>query len=155
LPIGFLVSRPFSFFVEIEVKMRVRLSKASIKNDLVRKIEEISGQDLLACYQCGKCSAGCPAAFAMDMLPSQAIRYAQLGLVDRVLESNTPWFCAACQTCYSRCPKGVDLARIMEAMREIILLEKGDHVTVSDISPAELAEFPQQLFISGFRKYTS
>jgi heterodisulfide reductase subunit C len=138
-----------------EAMMRVRLSKASIKNELVRKIEEISGQDLLACYQCGKCSAGCPAAFAMDMLPSQAIRYAQLGLVDRVLESDTPWFCAACQTCYSRCPKGVDLARIMEAMREIILLEKGDHVTVSDIPPAELAEFPQQLFIGGFRKYTS
>jgi len=135
--------------------VRVRLSKASIRNDLVRKIEEISGQDLLACYQCGKCSAGCPAAFAMDMLPSQVIRYAQLGLVERVLASDTPWFCAACQTCYARCPKGVDLARIMEAMREIILQEKGDHVSVNDIPLVELAEFPQQLFISGFRKYTA
>jgi heterodisulfide reductase subunit C len=135
--------------------MRVRLSKTSIKNDLVRKIEEISGQDLLACYQCGKCSAGCPAAFAMDMLPSQVIRYAQLGMVDKVLNSDTPWFCAACQTCYSRCPKGVDLARIMEAVREIILQEKGDHITLNDIPPMELAEFPQQLFIGGFRKYTA
>jgi heterodisulfide reductase subunit C len=135
--------------------MRVRLSKASIRNDLVRKIEEISGQYLLACYQCGKCSAGCPAAFAMDMLPSQVIRYAQLGLVERVLASDTPWFCAACQTWYARCPKGVDLARIMEAMREIILQEKGDHVSVNDIPSVDLAEFPQQLFIGGFRKYTA
>ena len=135
--------------------MRVRLSKATVKSELVRKIEEISGQDLLACYQCVKCSAGCPAALAMDMLPSQVIRYAQLGLVEKVLDSDTPWFCAACQTCYARCPKGVDLARIMEAVREIILQEKGDHVTVNDIPSAELAEFPQQLFIGGFRKYTS
>lgn len=135
--------------------MRVKLSAGTVRSDLVRRIEEISGQDLLACYQCGECSAGCPVAFAMDMLPSQVIRYAQLGMVEKVLNSDTPWFCAACQACYSRCPKGVDLARIMEAVREIILQEKGDHVTVNDISPVELAEFPQQLFIGGFRKYTS
>ena len=126
-----------------------------LKNDFVRKIEEYSGQDLLACYQCGKCSAGCPAAFAMDMLPSQIIRLIQLGQVQEVLDSSTIWFCAACQTCYARCPKGVDLSRIMEALRDIALQEKGDHLKVEAIPPEELAEFPQQAFIGGFRKYTS
>jgi heterodisulfide reductase subunit C len=135
--------------------MRVRLSATTVHNDLVRRIEEISGQDLLACYQCGKCSAGCPAAFAMDVLPSQVIRLVQLGLVEEVLNSKTPWFCAACQTCYARCPKGVDLSRIMEAIREIALQERGDYLVVEEIPAEELAEFPQLAFIGGFRKYTA
>jgi len=135
--------------------MRVKLSAGTVHSDLVRRVEEISGQDLLACYQCGECSAGCPVAFAMDMLPSQVIRLVQLGQVEEALESETIWFCAACQTCYARCPKGVDLSRIMEALREIALQERGDHLNIEAIRPEELAELPQQAFISGFRKYTS
>lgn len=135
--------------------MRVYLHASKVQGDLVRLIEEISGQDLLACYQCGECSAGCPAAFAMDMLPNQVIRFAQLGLVDKVLNADTPWFCAACQTCYTRCPKGVDLSRIMEAIREIWLKEHGDYLDVNAIPPEKLAEFPQLAYIAGFRKYTA
>jgi heterodisulfide reductase subunit C len=135
--------------------MRIRLSAGTVRNDLVRRIEEISGQDLLACYQCGACSAGCPVAFAMDVQPSQVIRLIQLGQVEEALESETIWFCAACQTCYARCPKGVDLSRIMEALREIALQRDGDYLDIEAIRPEELAEFPQQAFIGGFRKYTS
>jgi heterodisulfide reductase subunit C len=91
----------------------------------------------------------------MDMLPSQVIRFAQLGLVEEVLDSETPWLCAACQTCYARCPKGVDLSRIMEAIREIVLQERGDHIDLSTLSLDDLAEFPQQAFIASFRKYTA
>jgi len=135
--------------------MRVKLSAGTVRSDLVRRIEEISGQDLLACYQCGACSAGCPVAFAMDMLPSQVIRLVQLGQVEEALDSETIWFCAACQTCYARCPKGVDLSRIMEALREIALQRGGDYLDIKAIRPEELAEFPQQAFIGGFRKYTA
>ena len=135
--------------------MRVKLSAEGLRNELRRKVEELSGEDLLSCYQCGKCSAGCPAAFAMDLLPSQVIRFLQLGLVEEVLDSETPWFCAACQSCYARCPKGVDLSRIMEAVREIALQERGDYVDPRTLSPEDLAEFPQQAFIAGFRKYTT
>ena len=117
--------------------MRVRLSAESVHNELVHRVEEYSGQDLMACYQCGKCAAGCPVAFAMDMLPSQVIRFAQLGLVERLLESKTIWLCAACQTCYTRCPKGVDLSRIMEALREIVMYEKGSHINYDAIPPEE------------------
>jgi heterodisulfide reductase subunit C len=130
--------------------MRIKLSAEVLRNDLVRRIEEISGQDLLACYQCGACSAGCPVAFAMDMLPSQVIRLVQLGQVEEALESETIWFC-----CYARCPKGVDLSRIMEALREIALQRGGDYLDIKAIPPEELAEFPQQAFIGGFRKYTA
>ena len=134
--------------------MRIRLSAAAVRNELVRRVEEYSGQDMLACYQCGKCSAGCPVAFAMDMLPSRVIRLIQLGQVEAVLDSETPWLCASCQTCYVRCPKGIDLSRIMEAVREIILQERGDHIDINELPGDELAEFPQQVYISSFRKYT-
>jgi len=134
--------------------MRIRLSAETLHSDLVRKVEEMSGQDLMACYQCGKCSAGCPVAFAMDLLPSEVIRLVQLGQVEEVLHSATIWFCAACQACYARCPHGVDLTRIMEALRELAKEEMGDHLDLSALSPQALAELPQQAFIGGFRKYT-
>jgi len=135
--------------------VRISLSAEVLRNELVLRIEEISGEDLLKCYQCGKCSAGCPAASAMDMLPSQVIRFLQLGLVEQVLDSETPWLCAACQSCYARCPKGLDLTRVMEAVREITLQQRGDYLNLRDISSDDLAEFPPQAFIAGFRKYTA
>ena len=135
--------------------MRIKLSAATVRSELVQRVEEYSGQKMLACYQCGKCSAGCPVAFAMDLLPSQVIRLIQLGQVQDVLDSETPWFCASCQMCYARCPKGLDLSRIMEALREIILQERGDHLHLNELPAEELAEFPQQVYISSFRKYTA
>ncbi|MBC7224887.1 MAG: disulfide reductase, partial [Anaerolineae bacterium] len=69
--------------------------------------------------------------------------------------TQTIWLCAACQTCYTRCPKGVDLSRIMEALRELALKAKGDHINVNRLPAEDLAEFPQQAFIAGFRKYTA
>lgn len=91
----------------------------------------------------------------MDLLPSQVIRLAQLGQVAELLETQTIWLCAACQTCYTRCPKGVDLSRIMEALRELALRARGDHLNVNRLPAKDLAEFPQQAFIAGFRKYTA
>jgi len=135
--------------------VRLRLSSATLRSELVHRVEEASGQDLMACNQCGKCSAGCPAGFAMDILPNQVIRLLQLGQVEEAFNSEAIWFCAACQTCFSRCPKGIDLTRIMEALREIALQERGDYINLNNIPLEELAEFPQQAFIAGFRKYTA
>jgi len=134
--------------------MRVKLSSEKLQSDFVKKVEEISGQDLLACNQCGKCSAGCPVAFAMALLPSQVIRLAQLGL-EEALDANTIWYCASCQTCLSRCPRGVDLPRVMEALRQIALKERGDYLEMPEISADLLTQAPQLALISGFRKYTS
>ena len=66
--------------------MRIKLSKKNIKDPFVLKVQELSGQNLLACYQCGKCSAGCPAVSDMDILPNQIIRLAQLGQSEEHVE---------------------------------------------------------------------
>ena len=69
------------------------------------------------CYQCGKCSAGCPMAHAMDIMPRQVVRLMQCGRVDDVLNSKTIWLCAACHTCVERCPHSIDLPEIIEHAR--------------------------------------
>jgi len=111
----------------------------------------ISGQRVLECNQCGKCSAGCPVASSMDMLPSQVIRLVQLGL-DEALDAQAIWVCASCFTCATRCPKGVDLARVMEALRQIHLRRGEELLSPDDISPRVLSDVPAMGLIAGFRK---
>ncbi|MDR0308531.1 MAG: 4Fe-4S dicluster domain-containing protein [Coriobacteriales bacterium] len=69
------------------------------------------------CYQCGKCTAGCQMAHAMDLVPRQVIRMLQLGLTDKVINAKGPWVCLNCMVCSARCPQGVDIAGIMMATR--------------------------------------
>ena len=84
-----------------------------------RKIEELSGQKISACYQCEKCTSGCPVAFAMDIVPHRLMRYLNLGLENEVLHCNTPWVCASCETCTTRCPNGIDIAHVMDTLRQL------------------------------------
>ncbi len=135
--------------------MRVNISRAKIKDPFVVKVEELSGQNLLACYQCGKCSAGCPAVSQMDILPNQVIRLAQLGLKDDLLKSKSIWVCASCMTCNSRCPKGVNIAEVMEALRLILLRKREDHLKVQELSDEEKSKVPPIAMISSMRKHTS
>jgi len=120
---------------------------------LADRVREMSGEDVLACYQCGKCSAGCPVASFMDLLPSQVIRLVQLDS-QSVLECKAIWFCASCFACAARCPKGLDLCRVMEALRTIHLRREGSHIDIARISQDTLGDVPQQGIISGFRKFT-
>lgn len=69
------------------------------------------------CYQCGKCSAGCPVAADADMMPRQVMRHLQLGQAEAVLQSNMPWLCAGCGMCLARCPQEIDLPSVMLACR--------------------------------------
>ncbi len=132
--------------------MRIQISIDKVRGPFVASVEEISGQDLLACNQCGKCSAGCPVVGAMDILPSQVIRMAQLGM-EEVLESNTVWICASCLTCVTRCPKGVDLPRLMEALRQIALRQGVAKLDLNALPPELVREVPQLAIVGGFRKY--
>lgn len=130
----------------------VKLSLRRLSSELLSEIEELSGQNLYACYQCGKCSAGCPLGFAADLLPHQVMRLLQLGMVKEVFSSQAPWLCVACMTCSTRCPKGVDVAKVMEAIRTIQLREGRGSLQVF-LPPAELvAEVPQLATVSAFRK---
>ncbi len=97
---------------------RVRLD-SSTRLKFVNEVEKHSGQKIPGCYQCGKCTAGCPVTFKMDYSPNQIMRMIQLGMRSKVLESKTPWLCASCYTCASRCPCGVSLANIMDSLKQM------------------------------------
>ena len=84
-------------------------------------VAEITGQDPALCYQCGKCSAGCPVRAYTDSPPNRIVRFVQLGLEGRALNARALWLCAGCQTCTTRCPQEFDLAGFMDAMRELAL----------------------------------
>lgn len=71
-----------------------------------------------SCFQCKKCSAGCPLTFAMDLLPDRVIRLALMGQTEALLGCRTIWVCAACVTCSTRCPNGIDIAGVMDWLKE-------------------------------------
>jgi len=77
----------------------------------------------MECYQCGKCTAGCPVAYEMDIPPHQMMRAVQLGMRDAALSSRSIWVCAACETCSARCPQEADPAGVMDALRRIAYAE--------------------------------
>jgi len=135
--------------------MRIVISTEALHSDFVKKVEDISEQTLFSCNQCGKCSAGCPMSFAMDLLPNQIIRLAQLGQEDDIAKANTIWICASCITCSVRCPKGVDLARVMEALRLITSRKNIDYVQIPEIPKETIAQLPQVAMVGGFRKLTA
>jgi heterodisulfide reductase subunit C len=87
------------------------------------KVENLSGQSVSACYQCEKCTNGCPVAFAMDIAPHRLMHSIHLGLKDNVLQTNTFWVCASCETCTTRCPNGIDIAHVMDTLKQMALLE--------------------------------
>ena len=93
---------------------------SGISDDDLRACEAIAAEaevNLKDCYQCGKCTAGCPLADGMDLMPREVIRYLQMGAIDVVLEAKTPWICAQCVVCSSRCPQNVDICSVMRAVR--------------------------------------
>jgi len=82
-------------------------------------VVESTGEEIFDCYQCYKCSAGCPVSFAMDLLPHQVIRSVIFNHREKVLSSRTIWICAACETCTTRCPNRIDIAGVMDVLRQM------------------------------------
>jgi heterodisulfide reductase subunit B len=104
----------------------------TIDSALAQRIQEELGQNVYLCYQCIKCSSGCPMSEFFDWQPNQVMRALQLGQEDIALKGQTPWLCASCQTCTTRCPQGLDIAHIMGFLtREA--LERGFTPPVSEI----------------------
>jgi heterodisulfide reductase subunit C len=87
--------------------------------EFIRKVEAASRQDMTKCYQCGNCAAGCPMSFAYDYTASQLMRLIQLGQKETVLSSRSVWMCATCETCSTRCPNEIDVARVLDVCRHM------------------------------------
>lgn len=91
-----------------------------------REVERCSGTPVSACFQCHKCSTGCPVGPEMDVMSSQVMRLIHLGAAQEVLESRGIWMCASCETCTTRCPMGIDVAGVMDTLRMMAIERKVD-----------------------------
>ncbi len=97
----------------------VNLSQVLDQNrSFVDRVIAESGQDIRQCYQCAKCSGGCPGSTAMDYPPNQIIRMLMLGMKDKVLKSQTIWACMGCNTCTTRCIRNIEVASVMDTLRQ-------------------------------------
>lgn len=134
--------------------MSVTISPKRLRREFVRKVKELSGENLQSCYQCGMCSGICPAASNMDLSPRQVIELARLGMQEEIAESKTVWICATCLACTVNCPRGFDLSKLMEAIRLLTLRKNVDHVRPEQIPPEERDDIPQIAMVSGLRKFT-
>ncbi len=90
------------------------MTPPGLKTELAEKIRAEIGENVFSCYQCIKCTSGCPVAEHFDLAPNQVMRAAQFGLDEVVLGAKTPWLCAGCEVCTTRCPNGIDVARVMD-----------------------------------------
>jgi heterodisulfide reductase subunit B len=88
-----------------------------LTTDLAELIHKETGENVFLCYQCQKCSAGCPVAEHFDLAPNQLMRAIQLGQKEMVLHSKTIWLCAMCETCATRCPHDINITKIMDTLK--------------------------------------
>ena len=137
----------------------VKLTRKNLQNEFVTKIEEWSGQNVFSCYWCGKCSAGCMMVSdesEFDVMPHEVIRRIQLG-DESILETKLPFLCASCEICSVRCPRGIDVAKVMEAVRQwqVRRHDRKDNLSPKSLDPKELARLPQIAVVGAFRKKTT
>lgn len=123
---------------------------AKEKSDMLR---QLAATNVSHCIQCGRCSANCPVAHKMDVLPHRMVYELLNDGVDVLLNANSPWKCLSCFACAERCPKGVSPAAIMEAVRLTAIRAQGGN----KLNPTELENYddklPQQALVAAFRKY--
>ena len=135
--------------------MKIKLDKQDLDSALIQQIERVSGENLKRCYQCGNCSGGCPVSFAMEIPPSQIMRFLQLGKVEEVMQANSMWICVGCLQCYSRCPQSVSVANTLEGLRMLVLRKGADHDSIESLPFPFIKKAPQQAIVCGFRKFVS
>ena len=133
----------------------ISISESNFDHSFARRIMKTSGIDIFKCYQCGTCAAVCPMGEHMDARPRKIMHMCRLRLEQPVVASNTPWICAACSECLVRCPRGVDIPKVMEAIRLLTQRKNINHVEPSGIDPERLADLPQIALIACFRKHTA
>jgi heterodisulfide reductase subunit C len=122
--------------------------------ELVAEILQISGVDPRKCMQCGKCSGTCPAYDEMEYHPHQFVSMVRKGQIDALMRSQSLWTCLSCFACIERCPRSVEPAKLVEAVRLEVIRQQGENHLAADSIPELLDdEMPQQAIVSAFRKY--
>ena len=119
------------------------------------EILAISGVDPKKCMRCGKCSATCPAYDEMEYHPHEFVAMVEKGEIDRLTESKSLYLCRSCMACIQRCPRQVEPAKLVEAVRAAVIRQKTRTHLLPDAVPAMLdPDLPQQAIVSAMRKYT-
>lgn len=122
-----------------------------IKEQILRT----SGVNPLKCMRCGKCSGTCPSYDEMEYHPHQFVYMVETGDIDALLKSDSIYKCLSCFACVERCPRGVEPAKLIEAVRLVAVREKGaNHLLADNIPEIEDEDMPQQAIVSAFRKYS-
>ena len=126
------------------------------KSELLKEqILRISGVNPLKCMRCGKCSATCPSYEEMEYHPHQFVYMVEIGDIETLMKSPSVYKCLSCFACVERCPRGVEPAKIIEAVRLAVIREKGaTHLTANEIPALLDDDMPQQAIVSAMRKYT-
>ena len=122
---------------------------------LREEILRMSGVNTGKCMKCGKCSATCPAYAEMEYHPHQFVGMVETGDIAPLLASESLYKCLSCFACVDRCPRGVEPAKVVEAVRLVAIRQQGNNRMTANDVPAKIdADTPQQLLVSAFRKYT-
>ena len=128
----------------------------SSKNELRREqVLRMSGVNPLKCMRCGKCSGTCPSYGEMEYHPHQFVYMVETGDIETLMKSESVYKCLPCFACVDRCPRGVEPAKLIEAVRLLAIREKGgNHMTADDIPALLDDDMPQQAIVSAMRKYS-
>lgn len=119
------------------------------------QILRMSGVDPKKCMKCGKCSGTCPSYDEMEYHPHQFVYMIDKGDIGPLLESDSIYKCLSCFACIERCPRGVEPARLVEAVRLLAVRRQGaNHMTADDVPQMLNEDLPGQAIVSAFRKYT-
>ena len=113
------------------------------------------GKNPRKCMSCGKCTATCPSYDNMEYHPHQFVYMVETGDIETLMKSSSIFKCLSCFACVDRCPRGVEPAKLVEALRLMVIREKGaNHLTSNDIPALVDDDLPQQAIVSAMRKYS-
>ena len=122
--------------------------------ELRQTILEISGVNPRKCMQCGKCSGTCPSYDEMEYHPHQFVAMVRKGQIEKLMASKSIYKCLSCFACVERCPRNVEPAKLVEAIRLVAIRQQGmNHMTADDIPALLDDDMPQQAIVSALRKY--
>ncbi len=126
------------------------INNKNLQEEIVRR----SGVNPVKCMRCGKCSGTCPAYDEMEYHPHQFVYMVETGDIEPLMNSESLYKCLTCFACVDRCPRGVEPAKLVEAVRLEALRQQGnDRMTANDVPKMLDADMPQQAIVSAFRKY--